>query len=291
MLKNLHPSKIFDIPVGKHLKINIWILPIVLSAIWGGYVHMFFAAYFSAALHELAHITCAKLLNVKIDRVSIYPFGISARLKSGYIQSSEKEFFIALAGPFYSIILFWIFSYIYSQNKQDIYLYSADINLALCIINLIPALPLDGGRISKSILNLRFGVIRSYNFMLKFSRVVICFLLILAVLLIIVNKNFSLILICSFLLQNLVWESQTISQIALKEIMSVKQKVDTNLPTKVLCVSDKHSATHILKHLSYDRFCIVNVLDEDCKITKTLTEAEILNALTNTGLRTKYGEI
>ncbi len=291
MLKKLNLQKIFELSVGNHLKISIWILPIILSAYFGGYSHLFFIAYFSAALHELAHILCAKLLNVQIDKVSIYPFGISARLKAGYIQSSEKEFFIAIAGPFCSLTLFWAFSYFYTKFQQITLSYAADINLALCIVNLIPAIPLDGGRICKALLTLRFGIIRAYNFMLKFSRVVIALLLIFAILFIIVNKNFSLILICSFLLQNLVCEQKAISQIALKEIMSVKEKINTNLPTKVLCVPYERSASHILKQLSYDRFCVVNVLDKNCKIIKALTEVEVLEALTQNGLRIKYGEI
>lgn len=291
MPKKLHLQRIFDISVGNKLKISIWIIPIILSAYFGGYISLFCAAYISAIFHELAHILCATLLNVKIDKVSIYPFGISARLKSGYIQSSEKEFYIAIAGPFCSLILFWLSSYLYSKFGQAVLLYTADTNLALCLINLIPALPLDGGRIFKAILTLRFGIIRAYNFMLKFSRIIIVFLLIFALVFILVNKNFSLILICSFLLQNLVWEQQAISQIALKEIMSVKEKANANLPSKVLCVFQDRIATHILKQLSYDRFCVVNVLDENCKIIKTLTEAEILNALIQKGLRTKYGEI
>ncbi len=291
MTKKPKLQKIFDIPIGKHIKISIWILPIILSAYIGGYMELFCVAYLCAALHELAHILCAKFLKVGIDKVNIYPFGISAHLKAGYIQSSEKEFFIAFSGPFCSLILFWIFLYLYSKLGQAIFLYASDVNLALCLVNLIPALPLDGGRILKAVLTLRFGIMRAYNFMIKFSRVVIIFLLIFAIMFIVVNKNFSLILICSFLLQNLVSEQQAISQIALKEILSVKNKADTDLPVKLMCVPHSRLAAHILKQLSYDRFCIVNVLDDNCKIIKTLTEAEVLEALTCNGLRTRYKEI
>ncbi len=291
MIKKIHPQKIFDISIGKKIKINIWILPIVFAAFSGGYADLFFTAYLSAILHELAHILCAKLMSVKIDKISIYPFGISARLKSGYIHSSEKEFFIAMAGPAFSLIFFWLFSYLYREYGQALFLYAADTNLALSIVNLIPALPLDGGRILKSMLTIRFGIIRAYNFMLKFSRVVIVFLLILAITFIIINKNFSLILICSFLLQNLTGEQYTISHIALKEILSVKDKANSNLPTKVFCVSRNKTAAHILNKLSYDHFCIVNVLDENYKIINTATEVEILEKLIKNGVRTKYGEI
>ncbi len=284
-------QKIFDISLGKKLKISIWIFPIIISAYLGKYTDLFFTAYLSAFLHELAHIICSKLFAVEIDRVSIYPFGISARLKSGYIKGSEKEFFIAIAGPFCSLILFWTSAYLYSQFGQTIFLYAADVNLALCLVNLIPALPLDGGRMLKALLTFRFGIIRAYNFMLKFSRIIIAFLLVFAVLFIITNQNFSLILICSFLLQNIIWEQNAISLITLKEILFVKEKINFNLPTKVLCISKNRNATHILKHLSYDRFCIINVLDSNGKITKTLTEAEVLEALTQNGLRTKYRDI
>ncbi len=284
-------QKIFDIPVGKKIQINIWLIPIILSSYFGGYFNLFCAAYISAMLHELAHITCAKLLKIQIDRVCIYPFGISAKLKSSYIQSSEKEFLVAISGPILSICLFWILSYFYSNDKNIIWLYAADTNLALCIVNLIPALPLDGGRMLKSILTLRFGIIRAYNFMFKFSKIIITLLLLFSLIFIITNNNFSLILICAFLLQNLAFEQKTISQITLHEILSVKEKANTALPAKVICVPDTRTATHILKQLSYDRFCVINVLNNDCKIINTLTEAEILEALVQKGLSIKYGEI
>lgn len=291
-IPKLH-QKIFDIPVGKKLRISIWIFPIIFASVSGGYSHLFFAAYLSAALHELAHIVCAHFLKIGIDRINIYPFGISARLKSTYIQSAEKEFLVAISGPFCSLILFWLFSSIYVLQKQSLLLYLADTNLALCIINLIPSLPLDGGRMLKALLTQRFGIIRSYNFMLKLSRIVILVLIISAIILVTITYNFSLILISAFLLQNLVWEQQSVSLIALKEILSSKDKIKLKniLPTKVICVSEGKPASNILKFLSYDHFYIVNVIDENCKITNILTEAEILTALTKNGIRTRFGDI
>ncbi len=293
MKKSKLSPKIFDIPIGKRVKINIWILPVTFAAIRGGYSYLFFVAYLSAALHELAHIVCAYFLNVDIAGVSIYPFGISARLKSTYIQSAEKEFLVAIAGPFCSLVMFWLFSSLYALYGQPLLLYSADTNLALCIINLIPSLPLDGGRILKALLTSRFGIIRSYNFMLKFSRIVILFLIISAIIFVTVTQNFSLILISAFLLQNLIWEQQSLSLVALKEILSSKEKINLKeiLPTKVVCVSAKKTASGILKFLSYDHFYIVNIVDESNKIINTLTEAQILSALTVDGIRIKFGDI
>ena len=47
----------------------------------------------------------------------------------------------------------------------------------------------------------------------------------------------------------------------------------------------------ILKKLSYDRYYIVCVVDDRLQIIKTLTEGEIMSALTTKGIRTTLGEI
>ena len=101
-------SKISEIPIGKHLKFSIWLIPTVVCAIYGGYGQTFAISYISAILHESAHIACARAVSVSVSRIELYPFGISARLKSGYIQSSEKEFIIAFAGPALSLLLYWV---------------------------------------------------------------------------------------------------------------------------------------------------------------------------------------
>ncbi len=287
-------SKISEIPIGKHLKLSIWLIPTIICATYGGYGLTFVIAYLSAVLHEMAHIACAKAFSVSISRVELYPFGISARLKSGYIQSSEKEFIIAFAGPVFSLFLYWLFIIFYHFYKTNFLAFGADINLGLCLVNLIPILPLDGGRIVKALLTARYGIIRAYNFTIKLSRVLIFILLICAVVLFFIyDFNFSLILISAFLLQNLCGEQQAVSTVTLREILQNPEKAENcySLPVRTLCVKESRAASGILRHLSYDYFYIVHILDKKSRIIKTLTETQILTALTKNGIRTRYGDI
>lgn len=287
-------KRIFDIPIGKKLKVNIFVLPLLACAILGDYGELFMLTYLSAALHEIAHVICAAALKTKISEIRIYPFGFSAHLKNGYINSSEKEFFIAISGPFFSLLLFGICSFVSSLYSCPQLLYLADVNLAICAVNLIPTLPLDGGRMLKSILVSRFGIIRAYNFMLKFSRVLICLLSVFAVFLFFASRfNFSLCLISAFLLQNLAFEQQSISIVALKEILANRQKAERteNLRVKILCVNENRTASGILRCLSYDYFYIVHVMDKYGRISKILTEVQVLDALTKDGIRVKYKDI
>lgn len=287
-------SKIFEIPIGKHLKFSIWLIPTVICAIYGGYGQSFAVAYLAAILHEAAHIACARAVSVSVSRIELYPFGISARLKSGYIQSSEKEFLITFAGPAFSLLLYWVCIILYGFIKLNFFKFGADINLCLCLVNLIPVLPLDGGRMLKSLLTARFGIIRAYNFAIKLSRVLIILLFICAgIIFFISDFNFSLILISAFLLQNLCGEQHAVSTVTLREILKSPEKAENchSLPVRTLCVKENRTASGILRYLSYDCFYIVHTLDKKSRIVKTLTETQILTALTENGIRTKYGDI
>ena len=287
-------SKISEIPIGKHLKFSIWLIPTVICAIYGGYGQTFAVAYLAAILHEAAHIACARAVSVSVSHIELYPFGISARLKSGYIQSSEKEFLIAFAGPAFSLLLYWVCIILYGFTKLNFFKFGADINLCLCLVNLIPVLPLDGGRMLKSLLTARFGIIRAYNFAIKLSKVLIILLFICAgIIFFVFNFNFSLILISAFLLQNLCGEQQAVSTVTLREILQSSEKAENShsLPVRALCVNESRAASGILKHLSYDCFYIVHTLDNKSRITNTLTETQILKALTENGIRTRYSDI
>ncbi len=292
--KKLLTKKLFDIPVGKHIKLNIWTIPMLILATFSDLGIYFALAYISSGLHELAHIFCAKSLNVKISYVSIYPFGISARLKKGYIKNSEKEFLIAFSGPLLSIVLFWIFAFFGKVYPSPYITFLRDTNFAICSINLLPCLPLDGGRMAKSILTLRFGIMRAYGFMLKISKIILLILIVFEIIIIFASRlNFSLVLISAFLLQNLAFEKQAVSMITLKEILSSHKKTENSqtLPTKVLCVKENSLAAGFLRYISYDCFYVLNVLNEKSAIVNTITEVEVLDSLLKNGIRIKYKDI
>lgn len=286
--------KIYEIKLGRTLYINIWFLPVAICAFFGGYGHMFFITFLMAFLHETAHVLCAMYLNVSVSRIIILPFGMTARLAAGYIKRSEKEFLIAFAGPFLSLILFWLFIIAANTFSYSLLYYCADVNLIICLANLIPCLPLDGGRMLKSILASQFGFLRSYNFMLRLSRILVAILAIFALYIFFASHfNFSLILISAFIFQNLSCEQNSVSHIAVKEILenSHKLKNREKMHVKTFCVTESCPASSILKHLGYDYYCIIHVADKDSHVIKTLTETQVLAALTSYGIRVKYGEI
>jgi Zn-dependent protease/CBS domain-containing protein len=114
---------------------------------------LFFA---SLLLHELGHALQARRDGVEIEGINLWLFGGVAQFKSAF-PSAGAEFRIAVAGPLVSLALGVLFVLIAAfaglPNAIDgVVAWLGYTNLILLVFNLLPALPLDGGRMLRSAL-------------------------------------------------------------------------------------------------------------------------------------------
>jgi Zn-dependent protease/CBS domain-containing protein len=124
--------------------------------------------FVSVFLHELMHSIVALRYGMKVRQIILFIFGGVSDIQEE-TKDFRKEFRIAAAGPVASFVIAGIFAAIWWSISQTaanfdviegVLLYGATVNVLLGAFNLIPAFPLDGGRI------LRAGLIRwkkSYN--------------------------------------------------------------------------------------------------------------------------------
>lgn len=108
-------------------------------------------------VHEIAHFAAAKLLNVGMSSVRLTPFGGLMQIENPYSVSPARLFAVAAAGPFANLLLMLVTSAIGGQWTAAPALVAAliQINAMLMLFNLLPALPLDGGRMLYSLLSIR----------------------------------------------------------------------------------------------------------------------------------------
>lgn len=129
--------------------------------------------FFSVLLHELGHAGAARRLGVKTHDILLSPIGGIARLEQ-MPEDPMEEFKIAIAGPLVNLLIFSIIAIplailAYTQiltidiSMQDlrkpivfISLFAIS-NFALFLFNLVPAFPMDGGRILRAFLASRMG--------------------------------------------------------------------------------------------------------------------------------------
>ena len=118
----------------------------------------------SLLLHELSHSVVARSYGVQIKGITLFIFGGMAELETE-VPTAKAELWVALAGPAMSLCLslgFWISSLVI-QTVFDITAlavvlsYLATVNLIIAVFNMVPAFPLDGGRVLRAYLWSRHG--------------------------------------------------------------------------------------------------------------------------------------
>lgn len=121
--------------------------------------------FVSILLHELSHSLLSIRYGIHVNQILLFIFGGISDIKDE-TKEFKKEFKIAVVGPLTSYALsglFWMFfilvSYLndtqqnignYLSSIEGILLYSSMINLIIGSFNLIPAFPLDGGRMLRA---------------------------------------------------------------------------------------------------------------------------------------------
>jgi Zn-dependent protease len=104
----------------------------------------------SILLHELGHSWVARREGIEVDSVTLWLFGGVSQLK-GRFTSAGAEFRVAVSGPLVSIVLGALFVLIavaqLPSSVDGVAAWLGYINLILAVFNLLPASPLDGGRV------------------------------------------------------------------------------------------------------------------------------------------------
>ncbi|MBR4905527.1 MAG: site-2 protease family protein [Clostridia bacterium] len=131
------------------IRVTVGAILLPLFALVAGEVKLLLAAVLSFAIHEAAHLIAAKNLGLSAARVTLYPFGAVMRLDA-LLSDTRGEWIVAAAGPLGSLTFAAFLKLLPSSAWIG---RMTETNLAIALLNLLPAFPLDGGRIFRALLS------------------------------------------------------------------------------------------------------------------------------------------
>lgn len=133
--------------------------------------------FFCVLLHELGHVFAARRYGVKTPDITLWPFGGIANLER-IPEKPSQELVVAIAGPAVNVVIAVALLAVLSFTLADGDLKADDLakiedprtsmlvklagaNIFLVLFNLIPAFPMDGGRVLRALLAMRMGFARA----------------------------------------------------------------------------------------------------------------------------------
>lgn len=142
-----------------------------LAALMG--VVFLVGVFASVLLHEFGHALTARRFGIRTRRIVLWPIGGVAQLE-GQPRTPRQELLIALAGPAVNFALaagLWSLTALGILPGGGLVTSLLLANLTLGVFNLLPAFPMDGGRVLRALLATRVGGLRATNIAVKIGKV------------------------------------------------------------------------------------------------------------------------
>jgi stage IV sporulation protein FB len=281
--------------MGVNLRVHyLFLLPLFAWAATGQLAQGLLA-FLAVFLHEMGHLSRARALGLTPQEVVLLPFGGVASLEEDIGLEPLKETQVALAGPWVNVVIIGavlVWRAVFGGSPiLDFFL---ETNIMLATFNLLPALPLDGGRVFRARLvrdlGFRAGTIRAARVS---GACGILFLLLGIGLFWFSNQSLNLLVMAVFLIIS----SQTVRKQATYQLLaylSGKQRemaISGSVPVVPLVVPLDARGGDLVQRLVPQKYHLFYVLDVSGNLRGIVTEQRLVQALLQSGLEVKMRQL
>lgn len=236
-------------------------------------------------LHEMGHAVVANRLGYEVEEISLLPFGGVAKLSYGaigFIPAHETA--IAVAGPVVNLglaVLSWLLGA--AGLWSDSFVHTViQLNLWIAAFNLLPGLPLDGGRIRRAARSRAIGYDAATREAYRMSVLLSIVLLALGgVALWAGYPHIGLIILGLFLLVS-AWQGRRDLRMDMIRFIDSKRLAKERFqPSVIRALAAPATSTirDVVRQFAPDRYHMVYVLDEQGAVSAILEEEELLQAV------------
>lgn len=251
-----------------------------------GKIFVFIIYTVSAVVHELGHSLVASECGYKLNKIKLMPFGA---VVSGCFDDVRliDEVKIALAGPFinlavglFFVAIWWVFPNLYAFTDLV-----AQANFSLFLINVLPAYPLDGGRVLNAFLKQRVKEKTARIISVATGACLTAIMLALFIVSLFSTPNYSILFFASFVLMGALSKDKDNRYVKIYSGVGEK-KLALGLPVKIHAVSKKITIKRLIAIFDLNAVNEVQVFDGQ-KLISTLDLEKINNIVQSAGLYDK----
>ncbi len=268
------------------IRISKYLIPYIIVLLIVGFKSELILGFIIIIIHEAIHSITARILGYSGFSIEILPIGTVLKLKDLEEASPRDDIIISLSGPLGNFLIALV-SYVIGKRYFNTNLIEfGNYNLVIGIFNLIPAFPLDGGRILRDLLSLKIIFKKAHKIALNIS-IVIGYIFGAIFLIALYNGDLSMdfAFFSAFILFISYREKRRIAYIIMGYIIRKKEKLIRRgyLENKSISVYYKLNILQLIELIDKNKYNVFTVLDDEMNVLGILYEEDILDGIKDLG--------
>jgi len=216
--------------------------------------------FFCVLLHEFGHVMAARHYGIKTPDITLWPIGGVARLER-MPREPVQEFIVAICGPLVNVAIAALLFVVVGWPKQSFDFTTGSLvvslmqwNIIMVLFNMVPAFPMDGGRVLRSLL----AMAMDYNRATRLAATIGQFLAVVVFMWMLFNpSNPMLMIIAVFVFLSAGQEAAMVSSEEATRGLRVRDAMLTDFHTLSLSATLREAVTLLLAGTQHD-FPVVN---------------------------------
>ena len=274
---------------------------LVVLAIYGvlGLATQALLVFGLVVLHELGHLLTARAYGFRVVGLELFPFGGAAYCDDLFEGRKLEESIMALAGPALNVVLLFgaqalRWQGVWTGELADNFV---RFNFWLAAFNLIPVLPLDGGRVARAFFAESFGFVKTTKF-LAWAGKWLGVLLALYGTILWGGGKLAEGALTFIILGGFFWlaGSKEISSAHITFLRQLTRKKEDLLKKGLMkslwvTVHKDTPLVRIVEEFTPDRYAMISLANEELGLGKILTETDVVEGMLREGIRFPVGKL